>query len=532
MARNRTGRLVGLLESLFNVPHLATDGKLAVVVRVLCERLGLEIIDPPEVLLGDGVSDAIERSPMTVTNGVARVPIHGSLVEHVPGLQPDSGMVGYNQIASMSDIAQNDPSVRDVLYSINTHGGEGSGAFDLQEYIKSTVTKPKTAVVAPTALSAGYLLACGSDRIFMPQFGQVGSIGAVVMIRDNSKQLEQQGVQYRFIYSGKHKVDGAPGIPLSDEVVSRLQQSVDTMRGEFASRVAAARGVSQKNILNTEALTFSGDEAISLSLVDGVASERQVTATLDAGQRTQVQGFKASEKTPRSATVEHLQAIATQLGIDTSGLDTPELLLSAITKALAAQSASVSAMADGKAFLDEQKVANFQEMRGKLASMVDRAMLNSIEAKATATKAELLLLQGQLAGKLNAADCAEVDPAVEGSLAGWARRSATSSPGVFENDILPILPVKVSTSAVLQGFVSGFGTKGSNAVKDADEGGAGGTAVKSKGIFEVKGKRYCFGPTAIEEGYADEDVPNLREMVAKSDGAADSLIDQGIIAPV
>ena len=272
-----------ILDRVFNVPHLCTDGKLSAILEVVTSRADFAV-ELPEVLFSTGTEeDAKETGPMKIADGLALLPMRGTFTQRVGGLHPSSGMVGYNQIADMYDIALADKSVKHIAFMLDSHGGEGSGAIELYDYMNGLRgKKPTTAIVNTNALSAGYLMACAADKIVMPEFGKVGSIGVVMAHMDRSEQLKKEGVKVTYVYAGKHKIDGAGSEPLSEAARAEAQTQVNAMYDAFTSRVAASRGISQDAVKKTEALIFSGRDAISMSLADELAGERQALASVKA----------------------------------------------------------------------------------------------------------------------------------------------------------------------------------------------------------------------------------------------------------
>jgi signal peptide peptidase SppA len=266
-----------LMERVFNTPHLCTDAKLDAIAVILCRSAGMNVDAAPAALLDKTgrEQDSPDTGPMKIENGVAEIPVRGTMTHRVSGLRPYSGMVGYNQIADMMDIAKADASVRHIAFAIDTHGGEATGAFDLHDFILAQRGNvPMTAVVAPTALSAGYLLACACDQVIVPEFGHVGSIGVVMRCRNLSGLMAKEGIQDEYIYAGKHKIDGAPNGPLTPEARAEFQKDVDALYSAFVSRVATARHISEKAVADTQALIYFGRDAIGNALADKVSTER------------------------------------------------------------------------------------------------------------------------------------------------------------------------------------------------------------------------------------------------------------------
>jgi signal peptide peptidase SppA len=272
-----------LLERVFNTPHLCTEAKLDAIIEVLCKQAGvtIELADKPAADATGREKEPVYMGPMTLQDGVAVIPVHGTMTGRVSGLRPYSGMVGYNQIADMMDIAHGDASLRHLVLSIDTHGGEASGAFDLHDFIMSMRGKvPMTALCAPTALSAGYMLACACDEVVIPEFGHAGSIGVVMRCRNLSGLMAKEGIQDEYIYAGKHKIDGAPNGPLTPQARAEAESKVMALYNAFCPRVAVARNITEQSVRDTEALTYFGRDAIDKSLADRISTEREALAEI------------------------------------------------------------------------------------------------------------------------------------------------------------------------------------------------------------------------------------------------------------
>jgi signal peptide peptidase SppA len=272
-----------LLERVFNTPHLCTDAKLQAVIEVLCGAAGISVqLEPVSMLDSTGrEKEKVGQGPMTIEDGVAVIPVRGTMTGRVAGLKPDSGMVGYNQIADMMDIAKNEPTLRHIAFAIDTHGGEAAGAFDLHDYIMSARgSVPMTAVLDSNALSAGYLLASACDEVVIPEFGHAGSIGVVMAHREYSGMLAKEGIKVNYIYAGSHKIDGAPTEPLTDTARTEAQSKVDALYDAFVTRVATARGMDSQAVRDTQALTYFGKDAIGKLLADRIATEREAMASI------------------------------------------------------------------------------------------------------------------------------------------------------------------------------------------------------------------------------------------------------------
>jgi capsid assembly protease len=180
-------------------------------------------------------------------------------------------MQGYDAIREAFIAALADDKAKAIVLSVDSPGGEVSGAFDLtDEIFAARGTKPIVAIADEVGYSAAYALASAADLIIVPRTGGVGSIGIVCCHMDFSKALSGAGVGVTFIQYGAQKTESAPEKPLSDDAKGRLQADVDQMGEIFVETVARNRGMTAASVRETEAGTFLGAKAVDVGLADAV----------------------------------------------------------------------------------------------------------------------------------------------------------------------------------------------------------------------------------------------------------------------
>ncbi|HGH4634991.1 TPA: S49 family peptidase, partial [Enterobacter bugandensis] len=141
--------------------------------------LGAEQIAEPLALFGDDeeMGPRPARS-YQVTNGIAVLPVSGTLVSKTRSLQPYSGMTGYNGVIARLQQAMSDPGVDGILLDMDTPGGMVSGAFDCADIIaRMRDIKPVWALANDMNCSAGQLIASSASRRLVTQTARTGSIG-------------------------------------------------------------------------------------------------------------------------------------------------------------------------------------------------------------------------------------------------------------------------------------------------------------------------------------------------------------------
>lgn len=218
-----------------------------------------------------GFDSKVQNKPFAFQNGVAVIPIHGSLINRFG--QCYGYVTGYNFIRRQRDAAMADPDVRAIVYDVNSGGGEAAGCFELaDESFSLRGTKPTISVVDSACYSAAYAQASTSDKVVVTPTGGAGSVGVYIMHVDMSKMLENRGLDITLIHAGDHKVDGHPYAELPDDVRADMQKSVDATYNKFVESVARNRNMSVEAVKATQARCYSADDALALGLIDSVAS--------------------------------------------------------------------------------------------------------------------------------------------------------------------------------------------------------------------------------------------------------------------
>lgn len=233
------------------------------------DRKRLEVME--SLCAAYGFDSKAQNKPFAFQNGVAVIPIHGSLINRFG--QCYGYVTGYNFIRRQRDAAMADPDVTAIVYDVNSGGGEAAGCFELaDESFNLRGTKPTISVVDSACYSAAYALASTSDQVVVTPTGGAGSVGVYTMHVDMSKMLEDWGLNITLIHAGEHKVDGHPYAELPDDVRADMQKSVDSTYDRFVEVVARNRNMSAEAVKATQARCYSADDALALGLIDSVAS--------------------------------------------------------------------------------------------------------------------------------------------------------------------------------------------------------------------------------------------------------------------
>lgn len=280
-------QLPHLAQRLFNVPIAIAPHKAEIVMAALADRLGIARLFRPSgevVMLGsDFVYDGEPAADTAyeVVNGIAIIPISGTLVNKLGSLRPYSGMTGYDGIRVNLGMALQDDDVKAIVLDIDSPGGEVAGCFDLVDTIfDARGVKPIWAILTENAFSAAYAIASAADKIMVPRTGGIGHVGAILMHVDMSKALAASGLTVTLITYGDHKSDGHPAQALSKDALAGLQAEINTVGELFVKTVARNRNLSAAAVRGTQASTFLGAAGVEIGFADAVMAPDQAFRAL------------------------------------------------------------------------------------------------------------------------------------------------------------------------------------------------------------------------------------------------------------
>ncbi|HAU4976814.1 TPA: S49 family peptidase [Aeromonas hydrophila] len=285
--------LPGIMSRLFNTPLMIRPTEAQIIITAVSEQMGVgSLLDASSGKVIDlsgqveqnaaSFSERGERSrSYALVDGIAVLPISGTLAHKWGGLQPSCGATGYDGIQGRLNQALKDPEVRGILLDVDTPGGEVAGAFDCTDLIaRANKIKPVWSLCYDMHCSAGQLVVSGAGRRLITQTGIAGSIGVVIAHMDVSDMLKQTGRKVTLIHAGSNKVDGNPYEALPERVRAKLQADVEATRLRFANTVSRHTGLSVDRILAQEAGTFEGQAAIEQGLADELVNGADAVAVM------------------------------------------------------------------------------------------------------------------------------------------------------------------------------------------------------------------------------------------------------------
>jgi protease-4 len=196
------------------------------------------------------------------------------------------GEIGPNAKASAEKLnpllekAFSDKKAKGVVLVINSPGGtpvQSALIHDQIERLKKEQHK-KVVVVGEDMLTSGaYFIAVAADKIFVNPSTVTGSIGVISPSFGFDRAMDKIGIERRVLTAGVSKSRLDPFSPMRAEDKEKLSGILSNLHQHFIDAVKRGR----KNLTGDPASLFSGDfwtgdEAVKLGLVDGLAGLPEV----------------------------------------------------------------------------------------------------------------------------------------------------------------------------------------------------------------------------------------------------------------
>jgi signal peptide peptidase SppA len=235
---------------------------------------------------------ASENPLLSVEDGIGVVAIEGPILR-----KPDLfariffGATGSEDIGAALREAGSRDDIKAVFLNIDSPGGTVAGTPELAAAVASlNKHKPVYAFSSGLMASAAYWVASQASAIYATPSAQVGSIGVVQAVIDNSAALDKAGIKVEVFSVGKYKAMGAPGTPLTDDQRELISSNLVEIAGEFhAAVLAKGRSIPAEAM---EGQTFSGRQAQRYNLAGMVPDRAEAMrrlrvyhASVDTGSR-------------------------------------------------------------------------------------------------------------------------------------------------------------------------------------------------------------------------------------------------------
>lgn len=176
-------------------------------------------------------------------------------------------------------------TAKGLILRLNTPGGSPVQAGLVNDEIHRLRAEradfPVYAVVQDVCASGGYYIAVAADEIYADKASIVGSIGVRMDSFGLTGLIDKLGVERRSLTAGENKAFLDPFLPMKDKDIVHAQQMLDTIHQQFITVVKDGRGDRLKDDKQLfSGLFWSGEQAIELGLIDGLAGSGKVAREL------------------------------------------------------------------------------------------------------------------------------------------------------------------------------------------------------------------------------------------------------------
>jgi protease-4 len=222
-------------------------------------------------------SPLLDRKTGSVGGGA-----HTALIE-VRGMIADQENASADNLVGSLRAAFKDEGTRGVIMRINSPGGspvQSGYVYDEIRRLRGEYPNIKLyAVITDLGASGAYYIASAADEIYADKSSLVGSIGVTAAGFGFVGVMEKLGVDRRLYTAGEHKAFLDPFQPAKPEETAFWQEVLQTTHRQFIDSVKQGRGERLKDKEHPElfsGLVWSGEQAVGLGLVDGLASSSQI----------------------------------------------------------------------------------------------------------------------------------------------------------------------------------------------------------------------------------------------------------------
>lgn len=302
--------------------------------------------------------------------------ISGPLTNKSTGWEAFCGGTSYESIKEDFE-ALLEAGTKTVAFMVESGGGEAYGMMDTGNYLRKLADENNVKIISYVdglSASAAYGLAAISDEIITNKNSEIGSIGVLIRLMNDSKALEMEGYERSFISAGTQKIPFAEDGSFRKEFLDDLQYKVDALYKDFTEYVAEHRNLSVEAVRNTQANTFLAEDAIALGLADKVMTQEDFYSYLSGQAQNNKEGSSMSNRIFKFSKTNNEETL------EMSQLAQLQEQLTAANAQLSEFTSVKEALASVQSVLGEKEAA-LAEALGKVAQLEQVAVTTKLNAR-------------------------------------------------------------------------------------------------------------------------------------------------------
>lgn len=261
-----------LTRKLNNTPHLIDPVSFQGILEYLTER------NVGEMAVHSKSKEKEERYlNYNSDTKVGTISVEGPITYKSTGWEALCGGCSYESVVEQFN-SMVDMGAKTVILWADSGGGEAYGMMETGRYLRKRADESGIKIltyVDGLSASACYGLTCIADEVIVNPNAEVGSIGVVVRLINDSKALEQKGYERTFVYAGGNKVPFNDEGEFREEFLADIQTKVNTLYEEFTVYVSEMRDIPVDQVKSTEAKVFMARDSVSLGLVDKIMTHEE-----------------------------------------------------------------------------------------------------------------------------------------------------------------------------------------------------------------------------------------------------------------
>lgn len=392
-------KLTRFSKSILEQPQLITAAKFEEIAQVLEDRNhGLYKAAEDANLLAE--SEGKSRTGLA-EGAVGVLTVEGNTTYKKSGWEALCGGCSYQGLLEDMEQLTKNPDLSTILMNVNSGGGEAYRCFETSRELRKMADdsgKRLIAYVDGISASAAYALSSSAHEIIMNPDAEVGSIGVVIRLMNNNKQLEKEGISVQYVTAGASKVPFNSDGEFREEFIEGLDDRVNELYDNFVSHVASLRGIEESVVRSTEAKMFSADKALELGLVDKIMEGFEFNEYLaDASANKEDNTY--SKVLPQQSKKSNKENLMTDTVTVEASADNAELIARMATmskqleafeaKELKAEKDSITASFDNTPFVSECKEDLVSFLMSTSVSNEHKELMNSVISSATKLNSDI-----------------------------------------------------------------------------------------------------------------------------------------------
>lgn len=291
MAKYKRGSLT-LARQVFNTPQLVLADDLQAIAQFLVNRAnGVEMDseyvnvkdDTPKFELSANPTEEDIIKYERAINGISEdgttghLDITGTLVAKHDDFNACMGFTSYEKLYSQFE-KQVSMGIEKVVLNVDSGGGSAFSCFEMASQVKDLAVAnniPIYAYVDGLSASAAYAWSSIADEIVARPDSEIGSVGVVVQLVNNSKMLENKGITRKFITYGENKVPFDDSGEFTAKFIQSIQEKVNKTGIQFNKFIARNRNMQVEDVIATQAEVFDTEDALKVGFIDKVMTKSE-----------------------------------------------------------------------------------------------------------------------------------------------------------------------------------------------------------------------------------------------------------------